>query len=285
MHPDASRVRGGEAKAPAGRAKEIFVGPRQRVAMKGWLTRRPDGGPARSFGTATYVEKEGWDSAGAPEIMARLLAASTASDGVVKAVAGHGGWDEDKARDALVVERQPEGEGQSLGKFGEVLHAEILEAFQGMTVVAKKYRYNPAPDAPMHGADLIAVGAVGGGAGERIVYVETKLRTVRDGQALVRARAGLARISGRPLPASLAVELNRLHKGDPAMFRRLARAALVIKNPHFRIGAVFEESAWSDSYLDRLARDHDPDEFDMAVDIVRIGALRDLVRESYKRVR
>ena len=252
--------------------------------MKGWLARH-SGGSGRGFDTHIYAEKADWKSAGAPEIMARLIADGTASDETVKAVAGQPGWDEKGARDALVVKRQPKNAGQRMGKFGEMLHAGILVEFHGMTVISQKYRYNPAPNAPVHGADLIAIGVVGDGSGERIVYAETKLRTVRDGRALVRARAELARIGSRDLPATLASELERLREGDPGMFVRLAADALARKNAHCRIGAVFEESAWSDSYLDRLDRVHSPAELDMAVDIVKIGALRALVRESYKRVK
>ena len=252
--------------------------------MKGWLARQ-SGGSGRGFATDVYTEKAGWKSAGAPDIMARLIAEGTASDETVRAVAGAPGWDEERARDALVAKRQPKHESQRMGKFGEILHAGILEEFQGMTVVTQKYRYNPAPDAPVHGADLIAIGAAGDGSGDRVVYAETKLRTVRDGEALVRARAALARVSSQDLPSTLVSELVRLHEADSGMFWRLAAAAVVQKNTHCRIGAVFEESAWSDSYLDRLGRAHGPGGLDMAVDVVKIRALRALVRESYKRVK
>ena len=217
--------------------------------------------------------------------MAQLLAASTADDETAGAIAVELGWSKKRVRDSLVTGRQPDDEGQKMGKFGEVIHAEILEEFQGMAVVTRRYRYNPAPNAPVHGVDLIALAAIGGGQGERIVYAETKLRTVRDGGALVKARAGLAKISGgRRLPASLVAEMERLRTGDPDMFKRLVRAARKQKESRYRIGAVFEESAWSDSYLDGLDRAHVPGEFDMTVDVVKIGSLRGLVLESYRMV-
>lgn len=218
--------------------------------------------------------------------MARLIAASTAGDEAVGAIAEQPGRGKKKTRDSLVVKRQPGNEGQKMGKFGEVFHAWILEEFQGMAVVTRKYRYNPSPSAPVHGIDLIALATMAGGGHERIVYAETKLRTVRDGGALIKARAGLATINGdRGIQASLVAEMERLYTGDPGMFKRLVSAARRLKESHYRIGAVFEESAWSDSYLDRLDRAHDSGEFDMAVDVVKIGSLRDLVLESYKAVR
>lgn len=252
--------------------------------MKGWLARH-SGGSGRGFDTHICAEKADWKSAGAPEIMAKLIADGTAGDEAVKAVAGQPGWDEKGARDALVAKRQPKNEGQRMGKFGEALHAGMLVEFHGMTAVSQKYRYNPAPSAPVHGADLIAIGAAGNGSGERIVYAETRLRTVRDGEALAGARAEPARIGGQDLPATPASELERLREGGPGMFVRLAAAALARKNAHCRIGAAFEESAWSDSYLDRLDRAHSPAELDMTVDVVKIGALRALVREPIKRAK
>lgn len=85
--------------------------------MKRWLVRQP-GGPRRSFGTAAYSEKKGWDSAGASRIMARLLAASTASNEAVKAIAVLTGRSEKSVRDELVAKRQPKDERQRMGKFG-----------------------------------------------------------------------------------------------------------------------------------------------------------------------
>lgn len=252
--------------------------------MKGWLVQQ-SGVSGHGFGTEVYAEKKSWAAAEAPVITARLLATSTADDETAGAIAEELGWSKKMVRDSLVARRQPGDGGQRMGKFGEVLHAVILEEFQGMAVVTRRYRYNPTPNAAVHGVDLIALAAIGEGQGERIVYAETKIRTVRDGGALTKARAGLAKINGdRGLPPSLVAEMERLRTGDPHMFRRLVSAARRQKESRYRIGAVFEESAWSDSYLDGLDRAHDPGEFDMTVDVVKIGSLRDLVLESYKTV-
>lgn len=90
------------AQGSADRAKGIFGGTRQRPAMKGWLARH-SGGSGRGFDTHICAEKAGWKSAGAPDIMAKLIADGTASDETVKAVAGQPGWDEKRARVALVA--------------------------------------------------------------------------------------------------------------------------------------------------------------------------------------
>lgn len=251
--------------------------------MRRWLMWRPCA-TQYGFGTETYVEKTGWKDAGAAEIMARLLAASTASRETVKAVAEMAGWSEEDIEDKFVAKRQPQHEAQKKGKFGEVLHAAILETFHHMVVATKRHRYNPSPGAPVHGIDLVALGKIEGTQGERIVYAETKLRTAQDRSALIRARADLVRVNKEDVPVSIAVEAERLRKGDPALFKRLVNAALEKRKAQYRIGAVFEESQWSDSLLDGLDRVHDSDELDMVVDIVKIGSLHDLVLESYRKV-
>ena len=235
------------------------------------------------FGAEAYVEKARWEDVGGAEIMARLLAVATASTETVKAVAEMVGWSEE-AGDKFVVKRQPRHEAQQKGKFGEVLHAAILETFHHMVVVTKRHMYNPAPGAPVHGIDLVALGKIEGMQGERVVYAETKLRTAQDRNALIRARADLARVNREDVPVSIAVEAERLRKSDPALFKRLVNAALERNKAQYRIGAVFEESQWSDSLLSSLDRVHDPDDLDMVVDIVKIGSLHDLVLESYKKV-
>lgn len=251
--------------------------------------RLQESGPKYRFGTAFYVEGRGWAAAGAPEIMARLLAESTASDKEVVDTAAYLGRSVEEVRDAMVAKMQPTNEEQKKGRFGEILHAEVLEAFQGMTVVSKKkYRYNPAPNASVHGVDLIALtGASGGGSGgkkcERLVYAETKLRTVRDAGAVVKAYEALAGISDDKLSASLVAEIKRQGESDPCMFKRLVSAARRQEDNHYRIGVIIEKSEWSDSHLDALARRLDPARLDMAVDIVRIRSLRGLVQESYRR--
>lgn len=255
--------------------------------MRNWLLLRHGGGAGRSFGSAVYVEKEAWAAAGAPEVMGRLLAESTASDELARDLARRLGWSEKRVRGILVAKRQPTNREQRMGKFGEVLHAGVLEVFQGMAIVTKRHRYNPTPNVPVHGVDLIALAGAGGSGkeeGERIVYAETKLRTVRDAGALIEAYEGLVKISNEVIPTSIAAEMERLYKGDRRMSERLASAAKRQKDARYRIGAVFEKSAWSDSHLDALDRRHDPSRIDMTVDIVKIESLCRLVHESYRRV-
>lgn len=91
-------------------------------------------------------------------------------------------------------------------------------------------------------------------------------------------------MSKHATPARLAVDLAHAYKEDKDLFMRLLRAASGPIPAHFRIGAIFEKSAWSDAYLDSLDDIHRARGLDMAVDAVKISDLAPLVAESYRRV-
>ena len=86
------------------------------------------------------------------------------------------------------------------------------------------------------------------------------------------------------LPSRLAADMELLHGGDTDMLERLLQAIGRADPVHFRIGAIFEAAQWSDSHLDGVDRRHRNSDLDVAVDVVTIGMLGDLVRESYLRV-
>ena len=252
--------------------------------MKNRLARRQlrrHDGPKHSLGTAFHTEKTGRAAAGAPSIMARPLEQDTTSSALVGNAVRLPGRSKERVGAWLVTKRQPASKRHNGGRLGKVPHAGVPGVFQGMPAVSKRYRHNPAPNAPVHGAGLTAPYGVGGsGRGERTVYA--KLCTALDGGALIKAYKGLAKINGRELSASLVAEVERPLKGDPDTFERLVGAVREQEEAHCRIGAVFEESARSDSYPDGLARIHDPGSLDMAVDVVTIKSLCGLVQESYK---
>ena len=215
--------------------------------------------------------------------MAALLAESATDSRMISDILRAFPWDRRVGASAMISDRQPRKQRPQMGRFGEVLHAAILEQFDGMTVPVKRDRYNPAPDAPMHGTDIVALESNAGGD-ERLVYAETKLRTGADYGALADAYSQLVEASKHAIPARLAVDLAHMYKGDREMFMRLLRAASGPIPAHFRIGAIFEKSEWSAAYLDRLDDIHKAHGLDMAVDAVKIVGLAALVAESYRRV-
>ena len=215
--------------------------------------------------------------------MAALLAESTADSGMISDILHAIPWDRRVVASSMIGDRQPRGQRRQKGRFGDVMHAAMLEQFDGMAVPVRRHRYDPSPDAPMHGTDIVALERNAGGR-ERLVYAETKLRTGADYGALPDAYNQLAEASRHAIPAQLAVGLAHVYKGDRDAFMRLLRAASGPIPAHFRIGAIFEKSAWSAAYLDRLGDIHKVHGLDMAVDAVRIEDLAALASESYRRV-
>ena len=264
------------------KGKNISYPSRPPDVVKRWLERQPpDAG--RGFAVVAYLEKAGSDRELAAEAMAALWAESAADSGMISDILRAIPWDRRTVASSMISDRQPRKQRPQMGRFGEVLHAAILEQFDGMTVPVRRYRYDPAPDAPMHGTDIVALEKNADG-GERLVYAETKLRTGADYGALPDAYSQLVDASRHAIPAQLAVDLAHVYKGDRDAFMRLLRAASGPIPAHFRIGAIFEKSAWSATYLDRLGDIHGAHGLDMAVDTVKIADLAALVAESYRRV-
>lgn len=173
--------------------------------MEYWLEAKLDRA-LHGFGVASYDEAGGgWGTAGAAGAMARLLKENTVCPSLLKDALRCSGWDEQRVRSALVAGRQPAGEAQQEGMFGEVLHADLLERFCGMIIPVKRHRYNPSPNAPPHGIDIAALGTTEPGGSGRIVCAETKLCKKVDSATLAgahRAPAGQAARMLREPPGS-----------------------------------------------------------------------------------
>ena len=194
--------------------------------MKHWLEAKPDRA-MHGFLVASYEEAGGgWRATGAASDMARLLEENTVSPGLLEDALRHSGWDEERVRNALAAKQQPEGEAQQKGKFGEVLHADLLEQFCGMIIPVKRHRYNPSPGASPHGIDIVALGRPGPGEGERIVYAETKLRKKIDSATLTEAHNALAKAGSDDTPKGLLAAMETLRTSDADLYKRVMAASL-----------------------------------------------------------
>lgn len=219
---------------------------------------------------------------GAVDVMARHPAGSTASPELADRMVLYLDRSEQRVRDTLIAKRQPTHERHQKGKFGEVLHTAILEKFEGMDILVNRYRYHSTPNAPLHGLDIVALD--GRGDDERIVFAETKLCNANGASAIVDAHAQVARIAGESLPSQLVAYMETLRGFDEGLLGRLLRAVERGHQAHFHIGAIVEASMWSDSHLDAVSRMQAGSDLDVAIDVVTIGMLGDLVRESHLRV-
>ena len=250
--------------------------------MEYWLEAKPDRA-LHGFRVASYDEAGGgWRTAGAASDMARLLEENTVCPSLLKDALRYSGWDEQRVRSALVAGRQPAGEAQQKGMFGEVLHADLLERFCRMIIPVKRHRYNPSPNASPHGIDIVALGTTKPGGGERIVYAETKLRKKVDSATLAEAHRALAKAGSESVPPSLSAVMETLRTSDADMYKRVIAAGLDKAGSHFRIGVITEHSFWSDAALGRLKQAQADNNLDLGVDVVRINELDDLVAESFR---
>lgn len=249
--------------------------------MKEWLAQSVET-RAYPFVVATYTEKVGWADAGAPSEMAVLLDESTASHGFIRRVSRKSGWDEGKARLAFIAEMQPNNDSVKKGKFGEVLHRAVLEQFCGMVVVCSRYRHNPSPDMSPPGLDIIALMPRDTSGVERVVFAETKLRTSADRGALAKALGQLVKARSASMQPSLKSTLQILSDANSPLFDRVMKAVDGrAPKPHYRIGAIFETGHWSDSLLLQLGANRNARRIDLAVDVIKIGALGCLIGDSY----
>ena len=243
--------------------------------------RRHAGMPYR-FRVAIYDEREGWRTAGAADAMAALLRENSASPGLVRDIERYSRWGKARVRRLFASTIRPAGRTQRQGKFGEALHAYLLERFCSMIIPVKRHRYNPAPGASPQGTDIVALGRPAEGGDERIVYAETKLRNSAVPAALADAHKALAATAGEEIPPTLKAVMEVLRNSDTDMYMRVVVASLCGAGAHFRIGAVVELSAWKDGHLGRLEQEQDEKKLDLGVDVVKIGGLDDLVDESFR---
>ena len=267
---------------PLAAFRKGYFGAQCGRIVEHWLEAKLDRA-LHGFRVASYDEaKGGWRATGAADAMARLLEKNTVCPSLLKDALRYSGWDEPRVRRALVAGRQPAGEAQQKGMFGEVLHADLLERFCGMIIPVKRHRYNPSPGASPHGIDIVALGTTEPGGGERIVYAETKLRKKVDSAALAEAHRALANAGSEDVPPSLSVVMEALRTSDTDMYKRVIAAGLGKGGAHFRIGAITERSFWSDAALGRLGQAQADNDLDLGVDVVRVNELDELVAESFR---
>lgn len=270
------------AQEPPAELQSISDTACELAVLNDWLERLPSSAE-RSFAVSHYAERVGWSEAGAAGMMARLLVDSSASPELADRLMVDLGWSRQRVMDELASMRQPTGKTQQSGKFGEVLHAAILEEFDDMDILSMRYRYILAPNAPLHGPDIVALGRVGNDDtdDERIVVAETKLRNAGGRAALSDAYDQISKMDKRLLGSTLTGYMETLRGSDEDLLRRLLQAIKRADPVHFRIGVIVESSQWSDSHLDGVGDRNENDDFDMAVDVVAIGMLDDLVHEAY----
>lgn len=249
--------------------------------MKQWLERSSID-QTYLFDFIIYTEKTEWKKTTIPKFIANFLEENTVEQDFMDEISRIVNWDKDKVYQSFVTEFQPSTDSLRKGKLGEILHGEILIEFYDIDFPIKKYQYQLTPNTSLHGTDLIGFRLVDGKV-ESIFYVETKLRTNRDRQALPEAFQGIIKARDETIPSYLKFILKQLYKTDTNLFTKFLEYGMEISpTDHFRIGAIFEDSAWDKIYFDDLTAVYDRSISNLTVDVIKIKSLNELVKASYK---
>jgi Cap4 SAVED domain len=170
------------------------------------------------------------------------------------------------------------------GDFGEMLAAEILEEFGGLTVPVRKVRYQIHADQTLVGADVVALEL----DGERVAglhFAEAKFRTTGDTSAASAAHEQLARWHRDEFAQILMFVGARLEESDPdlyaSFFQYLSDSSERIDK--FQIVLVWEIGQWTETIINNLPVSPDILE-PLTVRIALIEGLADLTARAYQRM-
>lgn len=251
--------------------------------LKDWLTSSSIDN-TRLFDVIEYTEKSNWKDNSIVDILKIHLQENTVEKSFLDEVAKILDWDEDEIYRTFVAQSQPPGDLLRKGKFGEILHSEILLAFQNLEVPVKKFQYQITPASSLLGTDLILFKRIDEKI-EAIFYVETKVRTTRNTSALSEAYAELVTAQNEKIPSYLKFILKELYKEDKDLFKQFLEFGVEITpNDNFRIGGIYDSATWSDTSLTNLSNVHDRSMLNLTIDVIKINSLNELVNKSYEKL-
>jgi hypothetical protein len=236
----------------------------------------------RLFDVIFYTEKNSWQKITINKKMASLLESNTiVGREFLDEISSIVGWNHEKVYEVFVKQSQPTDENYQKGKFGEILHGEILTQFFNLMIPIKKYQYQFNPNTALHGTDLIAYSKSGQKI-EAYYFVETKLRTTSGKKALIDAFQQTIKTRDEKTPSYFKFMLNQLFKEDRTLHKLFLEYGVEISpKDHFRIGMVYDDSVWNDSYLDELLTVYDRSISNLSIDLIKINSLNQLVQASY----
>lgn len=184
---------------------------------------------SRDFDVVHVSEARHWTQSDAYTI-GSILAENTINPDMLKDAARHLGWSRDETYEKLFAESQPNAEAVKKGKFGEILHAEVLSKLSSLSVPVKRYTCMPNPNVSPPGIDLIAFEITG----DKISvahYAETKLLTLRNYAMIIRAYEQLRKVMGMQVTVRLRHALGILYMEDRRMYSRILD---YMTRPHIR---------------------------------------------------
>jgi hypothetical protein len=189
---------------------------------------------------------------------------------------------------SLVASRLPATLPLKHGFYGEVLTAVLLEEFHGHKVPVKKLRLRTSKFNSPTATDVLAIGLSSEGVITDVVYVETKVRTTRNGLS------ALAESAHRQLKADCAEESPAiigfvaqvlLERNDPLFEAVMAylRDREVLDLDRHHVFLILEEGMWRESDIDSLMALDDLLE-PLEIHVVSLRNLARRVAEEYNMV-
>lgn len=252
--------------------------------MKTWLTQGTTDS-TRIFDVIKYTENSNWEKNTIVDKLKILLEENTVDKDLLDDLFSNVNWDKDKIYKSFVTNSQPISDTLRKGKFGEILHGEILSSFHDLNILMKKHQYQITPGTSLHGTDIIAFKINEENVIQAFFYIETKLRTSKDYIALTEAFIELQNALNESVPSYLKFILKELKKTNSVFYHAVLDYGIQITpKDNFRIGAIFESSAWTDTYLKNLLDVYDKSIPNLTVDVIMIDSLNKLVNDTYQKL-
>ena len=185
--------------------------------------------------------------------LAEMLRNARFNPAFLQEVASYLGWR--SVADAVQTSTPIQTNGRR-GVFGEALVCDLLEEFEGYLVPVKKFQFAITRGQSLPGTDALALKLSADGEISEACFVESKLRTGSSTLAAVEGYAQLKADHSKSIPDILMFVAARLwERGDPlapVLMRYMRSRSQTPDVDTFRLGLVWEESAWTETVLRNL---------------------------------
>ena len=248
--------------------------------LNGWLdaTQRPAGTFA-NFEVVDVVERSTPPEKEVVDHLRDLVRDALVGVDFITRAAERLGWGDVAS---LVSQVTPQYVSFRRGDFGEALTYGLLEQLHGYTVPARKLRLKLIGDQSLAGTDALALRATDSGPITEVAFVESKLRTVRDDDAVLEAYRQLREDADDNFAAIVLFTAKEMDRTNHPLSMRfldyLRDRAQRAEINSYRIVTVWDQATWNERVLVRL-QDEEPTLQPLRLTATRIGSLAALVDE------
>lgn len=217
------------------------------------------------------------------EHLADMLQASSADAGFLADLTRRLGWEKSEA---VVKQRLTSNRTARRGRFGEVVGVNMLSQFDGYVIPIEKAHFMITGGQSQPSTDAVLLRTGRDGTITEVCFVESKLRTRRDGIAGVEGMRQLSEDYARQIPDMLTFTAGRLFDQrsplyDPFMEYMGSRDDESERDA-FRLLLFYDVAAWSEKCLANI-EDDGPGVSPVTVHAARIDDLPVLVNDIFAR--